>query len=386
MQGKRDKINTIDHQIINLLAERRKLITELIKLKNESNASIRDRDREKKKLTELIEAGKKLGLESNYVSKIFQEIINDSINLQNNFVLDAANITDTLSPIKVAIQGIEGSYSYLSSKLFFGSNKEIVFEKMKSFDEVVAAVENSSVDYAVLPIENTTSGSITEVYDSLTNSNLQIIGEEIFQVKHCLLGLQDIPLNNIKKIYAHFQAARQCSKFLKSLPQVEIEFFEDTAKSVQKIKEEGIKEFAAIASEEAADIFDVMILREDIANQPGNFTRFIICSIQPIKVDERIPAKTSLILATAHKAGSLVEALSVFRDFQINMTKLESRPILGNPWEEMFYLDFQGNIQDQKVKELLDEVVKHTRFLKILGCYPIKDFEKQKWKQTGNFL
>lgn len=386
MQEKREKINSIDLQIIRLLAERREFSLELVKLKNESNSSIRDRNREKKLLTKLIEAGREVGLESHYVSKIFQEIINDSIKLQNNFVLDAANFTDTLSPIRVAIQGIEGSYSYLSTKLFFGSNKEIIFTKLKSFDEVVNAVEDSSVDYGVLPIENTTSGSITEVYDALTNSNLQIIGEEIFQVKHCLLGLQDIPLNDIKKIFVHFQAARQCSNFLKSLPQVEIEFFEDTAKSVQKIKEEGIKEYAAIASQEAADIFDVMILREDIANQPGNFTRFIICSIQPIKVDERIPAKTSLILATAHKAGSLVEALSVFRDFQINMTKLESRPILGNPWEEMFYLDFQGNIQDQKVKELLDEVVKHTRFLKILGCYPIKDFEKQKWKRTGNFI
>jgi len=386
MQDKRDKINTIDQQIIKLLSERRKLSIEIIKLKNEDNSLIRDRDREKKLLTKLIEAGRKSGLESYYVSKIFQEIIGDSIKLQNKFVLDTDNLSETSDTITVAIQGIEGSYSYLTSKLFFGSDKEIVFRKLKNFDEVVEAVEDSSADYAVLPIENTTSGSITEVYDSLTNSNLQIVGEEIFQVKHYLLGLEDIPLNKIKKIYAHFQAARQCSKFLKSLPQAEIVFFEDTAKSVKKIKEDGIKDYAAIASKEAADMFNVMILREDIANQPGNFTRFIICSIQPIKVDERIPAKTSLILATAHKPGSLVDALSVFRDFQINMTKLESRHILGNPWEEMFYLDFQGNIQDQKVKELLDEVVKHTRFLKILGCYPIKDVEKQKWKQPDNFM
>ena len=188
--------------------------------------------------------------------------------------------------------------------------------------------------------------------------------------------MEDVPLSKIKKIYGRFQAVRQCSKFLKSLPQAEVEFFEDTAKSVQKISEERNPEYAAIASIETSDIFNVTVLREDIANQPTNYTRFIICSRHPIKVDERIPAKTSLILATANKAGSLADALSVFKDFGINMTKLESRPIMGNPWEEMFYLDFQGNTQSENVKKMLDEVGKHSRYLKILGCYPANEFEK----------
>jgi len=378
MQEIRKKINHIDEQILKLLSERRDLSLEIVKLKNEEKSSIRDRGRERELLTRLIESGRKYHLDSHYVSKIFYEIIDDSVKLQNRFVINAGNKSEITETITVAIQGIEGSYSFLASRQFFGSDKEIVFRKMKNFDEVVEAVEDSSAEFAVLPIENTTSGSINEVYDSLTSSNLNVVGEEIFQVKHCLLGLEDIPLNKIKKIYAHYQAARQCSNFLKSLPQAEIEYYEDTAKSVQKIKEEGIKDCAAIASKEAAEIFNVSILREDIANQPGNFTRFLICSLDPIKVDARIPAKTSLILATAHKPGSLVQALSIFRDFGINMTKLESRPILHNPWEEMFYLDFQGNVQSQKVKDLLDEVGKHTRYLKILGCYPAKDFEKTK--------
>jgi len=378
MKEVREKVNQIDEQLLKLLAERRELSLQIVKLKNEEKSFIRDRVREKELLTRLVERGREIGLDSHYISKIFNEIISDSVKLQNQFVLDEGNKDSLSGVITVAIQGIEGSYSFLASKQFFGSDKDIVFRKMKTFDDAVEAVEDSSADYAVLPIENTTSGSITEVYDALTSGNLQIVGEEIFQVKHCLLGLEDVPLNKIKKIYVHFQAARQCSKFLISLPHVEIAYFEDTAKSVQKIKEEGIKEYAAIASKETADIFNVSILREDIANQPTNFTRFLICSRQPIKVDERIPAKTSLILATAHQAGSLVQALSVFKDFGINMTKLESRPIIGNPWEEMFYLDFQGNTQNQNVINLLDEIGKHTRFLKILGCYPTKEFEKTK--------
>ena len=378
MKELRDKVNHIDEQIIKLLSERRELSLGIVKLKNEEKTLIRDIEREKQLLTHLIEKGREKGLDSHYVLKIFQEIIGDSVKLQNQFVLNEGNKGAMSEVITVAIQGIEGSYSFLASKQFFGSEKEIVFRKMKSFDEVVETVEGSSADFAVLPIENTTSGSITEVYDALTNSNLKIVGEEILQVKHCLLGLDDIPLNKITRIYVHFQAARQCSKFLKSMPQAELIYFEDTAKSVQKIKEEGIKDYAAIASKETADIFDVHVLREDIANQPANFTRFLVCSLQSIKVDDRIPSKTSLILATAHKAGSLVQTLSVFKDFGINMTKLESRPIIGNPWEEMFYLDFEGNTEMQNVKDLLDEIGVHTRYLKILGCYPMKVIEKAK--------
>jgi len=379
MQKIREKINSIDDQMLKLLAERRELSVEIIKLKNEDKTSIRDREREKILLTRLIEAGREYGLDTHYVSKIFQEIISDSIRIQNRFVLDSSNSSNKSDILKVAIQGIEGSYSYLATNQFFSdSGKEIFFKKFNTFDEVVESVEDSTCDYAILPIENTTSGSINDVYDALTSSNLHIVGEEIFPVKHCLLTLEDVPINSIKKVFTHYQAARQCSKFLKSIPNAEVELLSDTAKSVEFIKEKGDKTFAAIASRESAEVFGVVVLRQDIANQQGNFTRFLVCSRDPISVDERIPAKTSLILATSHKPGSLVETLSVFRDHNINMTKLESRPIIGNHWEEMFYLDFQGNIQNQKVKQLLDEVGKHTRYLKVLGCYPAKDVEKTK--------
>ncbi len=379
MKEIREQINNIDEQLLKLLSERRELSLEIIKLKNIDHSSIRDKEREKKLLTRLTEIGREYGLDSFYVSKIFNEIINDSVKLQNKFVLDSVNTQERNDVISVAIQGIEGSYSYLAAEKFFSnSGKLIHYEKFMSFDEAIESVEESSADFAVLPIENTTSGSINDVYDLLTSSNLHIIGEEIYPVKHCLISIEKVPQSKITKVFTHFQASRQCSKFLRSIPQASIEISEDTAKSVEFIKNEGKKEYAAIASKEAADIFGLEILKEEIANQQGNFTRFVVCSKNPIAVDERIPAKTSLVLATAHKSGSLVEALSVFREFGMNMTKLESRPIIGNPWEEMFYLDFQGNIQDKKVKDLLDELGKYTRYLKVLGCYPAKDFERTK--------
>ncbi|MGQ9799820.1 MAG: bifunctional 3-deoxy-7-phosphoheptulonate synthase/chorismate mutase [Ignavibacterium sp.] len=376
MEDKRNRINLIDEQIIKLLSERRKLSKEIAQLKELSSSDIRDRNREKEVLKHIIKLAKAEGLDTHLVSKIFSEIIEDSVNLQKKYFINRENDYSN-DLVKVAIQGIQGSYSFLAANNFF-SDKNLHFVYCKSFEDAIESVENGDSDYAFLPIENTTSGSINEVYDALLKSNLSIVGEEIFKVNHCLLANAEISLKNIRKIFTHYQAARQCSNFLNSLPNVDVEFFEDTAKSVQKIKEEGRNDFAAIASKETAEIFDVVILKEGIANQQGNYTRFWVCAKNPIQVDERIPAKVSLIMATAHKAGSLVDALSVFRDYSVNMTKLQSRPILGNPWEEMFYVDFQGNIKNPRILDLIDDLGKYTRFLKVLGCYPEKEIERTK--------
>jgi chorismate mutase/prephenate dehydratase len=384
MEKEREQVNEIDTQIIKLLAERRKLSKEIINLKNEKQSSIRDKSRERELLTKLVEAGRKVGLDSYFVTKVFHEIINDSINIQNKFVLSQSNADASLSGKVIAIQGIKGSYSYLASKSFFSESEEELYFKYKdSFEDAVTAVENDEADYAVLPVENTTSGSINEVYDAIMGSQLSIIGEEIFPVKHCLVAIEETPLNKLEKIFTHIQAAQQCNKFLSGIKNAKVEYFLDTALSVQKIKEEKNPLHAAIASEEAAELFDVVILRENIANQPGNFTRFLVCAKEPIKVDTRIPAKTSIIMATSQQPGSLVEALSVFKNLGINMTKLQSRPIIGNPWEEMFYLDFIGNTTENKVQKLFDELGQYVRFMRVLGCYPSKEIDRTNVKVTA---
>jgi chorismate mutase/prephenate dehydratase len=384
MEKEREQVNEIDTHIIKLLAERRKLSKEIINLKNEKQSSIRDKSRERELLTKLVEAGRKAGLDSYFVTKVFHEIINDSINIQNKFVLSQSNADASLSGKVIAIQGIKGSYSYLASKTFFSESEEELYFKYKdSFEDAVTAVENDKADYAVLPVENTTSGSINEVYDAIMGSQLSIVGEEIFPVKHCLVAIEETPLNKLEKIFTHIQAARQCNKFLSGIKNAKVEYFLDTALSVQKIKEEMNPLHAAIASEEAAELFDVVILRENIANQPGNFTRFLVCAKEPIKVDTRIPAKTSIIMATSQQPGSLVEALSVFKNLGINMTKLQSRPIIGNPWEEMFYLDFIGNTTENKVQKLFDELGQYVRFMRVLGCYPSKEIDRTNVKVTA---
>lgn len=376
----REKINNIDKELINLLSNRRKLSKEVILTKENFGAPIRDQKREEELLSRLIKLGKKEGLDSNFLSRVFYEIIEDSVRIQQSHVISSLNKgSEKKKTITLAIQGIEGSYSYLASQKFFthsGYKLSFVFKRL--FEEVIDVVENGNVDYAVLPIENITSGGINEVYDLLLKTTLSIIGEEKFAVKHCLVAIKDIPLTKIKKVYAHHQAAAQCSKFLETIPGISIEYFADTAMSVQKIKEEGNPSFAAIASEEAAKLFGLKILKKNIANQPENYTRFLIASRQPISIDDRIPCKTSIVMATSHTPGSLVDALHVFRKYNVNMTKLESRPIIGNPWEEMFYLDFEGNVKNETIQKVLDELGQYTRFMKVLGSYPSQELARTK--------
>ncbi len=376
----REAINNIDEKLVKLLAERRKLSKEVVIVKDKDGKPIRDQQRETELLNKIIAIGKKHNLDSHFLTKIFYEIIDDSVRLQQKY-LQNYKPENEAGILRIAIQGIEGSYSHLASTQFFAHNQEeLIFLNKETFNDVVEAVEKGEADYAVLPIENTTSGGINEVYDLLLHTTLSIVGEEKFQVKHCLIGTGGSSLSKLTKIFTHYQGASQCSKFIAALPNCEITFYSDTAMSVKKIVEENNPSYGAIASEEAANLFNVKILERNIANQSENYTRFLVCSRKPKDVDLRIPAKTSLVMATSHTPGSLVDALSVFQKYHVNMTKLESRPILGNPWEEMFYLDFEGNMVDPVVRKLLEELGRYTRFLKILGTYPSKDIIKTEYK------
>lgn len=376
----RNKINRVDEDIIGLLAERRKLSRDVVQAKDLGDKPIRDQKRESELLQRIINIGKKKGIDVHFLTRVFYEIIEDSVKIQQSYINDLIGKQGKgTESINVSIQGIEGSYSYMAAHKFFAhSDRELEIISHKKFEDVVKSVENGEADYAILPIENTTSGGINEVYDLLLHTTLSIVGEETFKVKHCLVSTADTPIRKIKKIYAHVQAATQCSKFIESIPNVSVEYFADTAMSVQKIKEENNPEYGAIASEEAANLFHVNILKQGIANQKENFTRFLIAARKPVEVDVRIPSKTSLVMATAHTAGSLVDALSVFRKYNVNLTKLESRPILGNPWEEMFYLDFAGSVNDETVQSVLDDLGIFTRFFKVLGSYPSQEVRQTK--------
>jgi chorismate mutase/prephenate dehydratase len=371
----RNAINRIDESFLSLLAERRQVSLRVAESKVKNRAPVRDQKREEEMLVRLIHLGREQGLDAHYVTRIFHEIIDDSVRMQQEYLQRIANLDDGEDQlIRVAFQGIEGAYSHLAAQNFFSKDADrLAFTGFHTFAEAIKSVEDGRADRAMLPIQNTTSGAINEVYDLLLHTRLSIVGEEKFLVKHCLITSDKVPLESIRKVFSHYQAVAQCNNFLSNLKNCAIEFFTDTAMSVSKIKEEGDPTQAAIASEEAARMFGLHIIKRDIANQRGNFTRFVVLANDPIEVDPRIPCKTSIVMRTGQAAGSLLEPLQIFRDHDITLTMLESRPILNNPGEEMFYVDFEGNLADTRIVKALDDIRRRVRFLKVLGCYPSRD-------------
>ena len=381
----RQEIDKLDKQLIALLAQRREFVEHVIASKSATNTPIRDEQREQDMLRERITEGRSLGLDPNLMVKLFHEIIADGVRLQQDILQAKLNgTTPRTRATKVAFQGIDGSYSHLmgrsllsspgvSNKVSTALGNDTEFVGYASFKEAVAAVESGACDIGILPIENTTSGGINDVYDLLLNSRVSIVGEEKFNVQHCLIALEEVPVSHLQTVYCSQLAVTECGQFLGTIPKCAIQYAADSATALKELKESGDKHRAAIASEEAAEMFGLKVLKRKIANHDETFTRYIIVSKSAVKVDPRVTGKVSIAMSTLNKAGALVDTLVVFKEHGINLTKLESRPIPGNTWEEMFYVDFIGNLDTPDVKAALADVTKLTRFIKVLGCYPACD-------------
>ncbi|UTV28228.1 prephenate dehydratase [Photobacterium atrarenae] len=367
----RDNVSRIDHEIIKLLAERRQLSLAVAKSKIQTTKPVRDQAREQELLLKLIEWGKQEQLDAQYVTQIFHTIIEDSVLFQQAYLQKLAN-PDSLQPVaRVSFLGAKGSYSNLASRNYFSKKQTRLVEiSCETFRDVVNVVETGNADYGVLPIENTSSGSINEVYDLLQHTSLSIVGEITQPIEHCLLTAVDTHLDQIDTLYSHPQPHQQCSEYLHTMGKITQEYCSSTAEAMQQVAELKLPNVAAIGNASSGELYGLTPLKSDIANQQENYTRFIVVARKPVEVTTLIPAKTTLIMSTAQAAGSLVECLLVLRNLKINMTKLESRPVIGNPWEEMFYVDVEENLKSEVMQQALEELTRLTRFIKVLGCYP----------------
>ena len=274
--------------------------------------------------------------------------------------------------LKVAFQGEIGAYSEIAVYKHFTSDAQTI--PCKSFSDVFKSVEAGNVDYGVVPVENSIEGSVNQVYDLFLEYDLEVCGEIILKIEHCLLANRNADLNSIKVVYSHPQALAQCSNFLERSGCKIIPTY-DTAGGAKIVKERGTNDVAAIASERAAEIYGMKVLARDISNTPDNYTRFLVISTEdspPTGND-----KTSIIFSLKHVPGSLYKALEEFALREINLTKIESRPTKRRPWEYNFYLDFEGHRNDPKCMEALKGLEKRATFIKILGSYP-------KAKQNGS--
>lgn len=370
------RLNELDDQLLNILSERRSLSIEVAKSKVETSKPVRDAKREQELLVKLINNGKdKYQLDANYITKLFHTIIEDSVLLQQTYLQNLANPEDSRQPlVRVAFLGSKGSYSHLASLEYFSrKNNKLIEHNCNNFKEVATTVETGHASFGVLPIENTSSGSINEVYDLLQHTTLYIVGELTLPIEHCLLSQENIRLEDIKTLYSHPQPHQQCSEFLSHLDGVTLESCASTADAMKKVKELNRNDVAVIGNASSGKLYGLQNIQENIANQTENHTRFIVVARKPVEVSTQIPAKTTIIMSTSHEAGALVQTLLVLQRYDINMTKLESRPIMGNPWEEMFYVDLEAHLDSEKIQQALEELTKITRHLKVLGCYPIEN-------------
>lgn len=366
----RERISALDLKLLALLAERRELAIEVGKTKLHSHRPIRDKERERDLLDALIAAAKPYDLDGFYVTRLFQLIIEDSVLTQQALLQHQLNPVSQHSA-RIAFLGPKGSYSHLAARQYAARHFDQLIEcGCQKFQDIFAQVETGQADYAILPIENTSSGSINEVYDLLQHTSLSIVGELTNPINHCVLIAGDSDLSQIETVYSHPQPFQQCSQFLNRFPHWKIEYTESTAAAMEKVAKLNSPKVAALGSEAGGALYGLQVLEHNLANQQQNITRFIVLARKAIDVSEQVPAKTTLIMATGQQSGALVEALLVLRDNGIIMTKLESRPINGNPWEEMFYIDVQANLRADAMQKALRDLAPITRSLKVLGCYP----------------
>ncbi|MEE8497355.1 MAG: bifunctional 3-deoxy-7-phosphoheptulonate synthase/chorismate mutase [Acidimicrobiia bacterium] len=369
-------IDQIDAGILELLAQRRAFSVRVARLKGAQEAPSRDLLREEDLIAERIAGGLDHSLDTGLINTLWREIINDSVRVQREFLgrseVDAESLT-------VAIQGIEGSYSSLASRQFFDARgvTDLSFVRSAAFADAFDAVSDGRADVGVVPIENTTAGAISEVYDLLLERDLHVIGDTRYRVRHCLLGLPGASAATLRRIYAHPQAAAQCSEFLSQLDDCEVIVFGDTALSGKKIAELGDPTVGAIASEDVGRLYGLDVLLTGVANRDQNFTRFVVLATEPTQIPEGVPAKTSIVMAVGNHPGALMDALAVFTDSGTNLVKLESRPIPDNPTDELFYLDFEGAVDDSPVAAMLETLTTHVHFLKVLGSYPSRDLRSR---------
>ncbi|GHU62711.1 chorismate mutase [Clostridia bacterium] len=371
LKNLRWELDKLDQEILALFQRRMQLCEKVVQFKKKNGKPVLDTQREKEKLLEI---NKQTAIPyQKGARELFFNLMSIGRKKQYELLgedfLFAFEEKESLQKknITVAFQGVEGAYSHLALQKYFGQSSDILPKAKKEFMDVMKAVETGEADYAVLPIENSTVGIIFDVYDLLALYDHAIVGEIGFPIKHALLAVPGTTLESIRIVYSHPQALAQSAEFLKQYPQWSIQSMENTAAAAKKIALDNDQTQAAIASETAADLYHLNRLKEEINFEKNNETRFIVISKRKFFLSSA--NKVSIYFEIPHESGSLYSVLSHFFHYQINMSKIESRPILRKKWEYRFFIDFIGNLKESSVQHLLQGIKAETFKLKILGNY-----------------
>lgn len=369
----RNQLDEVDDQIVKLYEQRMRICEEVGEYKISSGKKVFDRQREHDKLQDV--AGK-VSTEFNKkgIQELYQQLMSMSRKLQYQQLVKAGALgrlpfigVSSLDAdgARIVFPGTEGAYSQAATKYYFGESCNSFY--VRTFRDAMEAIEEGAADFAVLPIENSTAGAVDEMYDLLVEYENYIVGETIIPIVHTLSGLPGTDLAEIKRVYSKGVALMQASRFLEEHGDWQQISVANTAIAAKKILEEQDKSQAAVCSAYAAKVHGLTILKEDINDDANNSTRFIVITNQKIFLKDA--KKISICFELPHESGSLYHLLSHFIYNDLNMTKIESRPIEGRSWEYRFFIDFEGNLADAAVKNAIRGLREESRSLRILGNY-----------------
>ena len=369
----RDEIDEIDGKIVDLYEKRMDICKQVAEYKIETGKKVFDRTREEEKIRK-VKSQTHNEFNSHGVEELFEQIMSMSRKLQYQMLAEKGSLgklpfigVDELDTQKarVVFQGAEGAYSQAAMDKYFGESVNSFH--VETFRDAMSAIDEGSADFAVLPIENSTAGMVSEIYDLLVEFENYIVGEQIIRCEHCLLGLENAEISDIRTVYSHQQGLSQCKSFLQEHRDWKQIPLENTAMAAKKVAEDGDVTQASVSSAFAAKCFGLKVLKENIYSNKANSTRFIIVTNQ--RIYQKDAKKISICFETPHTSGSLYNILSHFISNNLNMFGIQSRPIPGRNWEYRFFIDFEGNLNDSAVKNALRGIREEATNMKILGNY-----------------
>lgn len=369
----RKRLDEIDNQIVNLYEQRMEVCAGVGEYKIQNGKKVLDRQREREKLESVAQKVSN-SFNKKGIKELYEQLMSMSRKLQYEQLVKAGALgrlpfiqVDSLDAMqaRVVFPGTEGAYSEAAMKCYFGEKCNSFY--VKTFREAMEAIEDGAADYAVLPIENSTAGAVDEMYDLLVEFENYIVGETIIPIRHTLSGLPEACLEDIKTVYSKGVALMQTSRFLDSHSNWQRINVANTAIAAEKVVKDKDKSQAAVCSAYAAKVHGLTVLADHINDNEHNSTRFIVVTNQ--KIFLKNASKVSICMEVSHESGSLYRALSHFIYNDLNMTKIESRPIEGRDWEYRFFIDFEGNMADAAVKNAIRGLREECRNLRILGNY-----------------
>ena len=369
----RGRIDEIDQQIVALYEKRMEVSKQVAEYKIETGKRVFDKAREEEKIQK-VKSLTHNDFNSHGIEELFEQIMCMSRKLQYQLISEHGGLNklpfikvDCLETQKarVVFQGAEGAYSQAAMHQYFGD--QIDSFHVDTFRDAMMAIDEGSADFAVLPIENSTAGMVSEISALLVAFENYIVGEQIIKIEHCLMAVPGTELSDIKTVYSHPQSLMQSARFLNNHPDWRQISMQNNAFAARKVADEKDKTQAAIASEYAAKLYGLEILKKGVNQSDTNSTRFIIVTNQKIFLKDA--KKVSICFEVAHESGSLYHMLSHFIYNNLNMNRIESRPIENRNWEYRFFIDFDGNLSDSAVKNALRGLREEARNMKILGNY-----------------